>query len=616
MSKQNIYMAQPTAQHISLMPLPYAVGVLHAYILENEKITDNFYFPEYIFEKKPIQQIVENIQEPYAFFFSSYIWNYEYNKQLAKAVKEKYPNCKIVFGGHNVPMDYERAFLELPIADYILIGEGERTFEDLLMYFLSQKSKDELYNTAYRNSDGQIICNIKQDYVAQHFPSPYQCGLFDRIVQTYKDKYRFAATLETNRGCPFCCGYCDWGLNKAKLRFVPEEQIMSDIRWMAENRIEHCYGADSNFGMFERDLSFAESFANLKSRLGYPKSFFVSFSKQSNDRVMEIATILHRAGMLQGATLSFQSLNEDTLAAIGRKNLGLPYFSHMMQQYHLRHVPTYSELILGLPMETEESFKKGIGTLISFGQHSSIDVYECCLLPNSDLGQADNIQKYGIVSQRLPFRRFDVTDQEDIQEYSNIIVETSTMSKENWRECNLFSNLVEVLHFKKLFHCIALFLHAQFNMPYEEIYMQVLNSWRNNNGTVWAELIERISNQLDQIAVGQGNWLFTWDEQNFSNESFKNVIIKIIFRNYDDYISQLYDMVEQICHDRELANQLVRFQSLIIKTRAERGTQIKEEFDYDFCAYFEKLYLNQNTALINKKKTITSSELRKSMIFE
>lgn len=39
------------------------------------------------------------------------------------------------------------------------------------------------------------------------FPSPYLTGEFDEI-----DPARWrSATIETNRGCPYGCTYCDWG---------------------------------------------------------------------------------------------------------------------------------------------------------------------------------------------------------------------------------------------------------------------------------------------------------------------------------------------------------------------------------------------------------------------
>ena len=608
-NKRKLYMIQPSSQHTNVMPLPYAVSVLHAYVCENAEIMENFEFPDYIFEKKPLSQVMKDIIDPYALFFSCYIWNYEYNKVLAQEVKRLNPRTIIVFGGHNVPLDYRKALEELPFADYIIMGEGERPFEDLLLFFLGKKQKKELCNIAYQDQNKGPFCNKRDDYVTDRFVSPYQHGLLDTLLEKHRNYYRFSATLETNRGCPFHCGYCDWGLNRARVRFAPEEQVIRDIAWMAEHSIDECYGADSNFGMFERDIKFANAFSEYKTRYGYPRSFFVSFSKKSDKRVLEIALILKKANMLQGATLSFQSLNPSTLKAIGRENLDLSYFKKMMRLYHQRKIPTYSELILGLPLETEESFKKGIGTLMEYGQHTSIDVYECCVLPNSDLGQEKNIERYNIVTQNLPFRRFDVKRNEEIQEYSRIVVETSTMDKKAWISCNLFFNIVMALHFKKLFHCIALYLHQEFQIAYEDIYTKVITDWKKSEGTVWVQLIQRIQEQLDLIAEGRSDWIFNWPEQKIEGESFKDAIVKTILRNYNAYLAQIETELSNVCSDAHFAHQLVQFQSFCTKTRIDRDISRSEIFEYDFTTYFEAAYLCEDAILQKEQSEVTGKEI-------
>ena len=42
-------------------------------------------------------------------------------------------------------------------------------------------------------------------------PSPYLVGIFDDLIKE-NPKERWLASWETNRGCPFSCTYCDWGL--------------------------------------------------------------------------------------------------------------------------------------------------------------------------------------------------------------------------------------------------------------------------------------------------------------------------------------------------------------------------------------------------------------------
>lgn len=615
MEKRNIYMVQPSSEHTDVMPLPYAIGVLHAYVCSNEEIMNGFSFAEYIFEKKDIAQTALQMQEPFAVFFSSYIWNYEYNRMLAREIRRRHPSARIVFGGHNVPMDLQKAAFELPFADYLILGEGERPFEDLLLCFLGRKEEGELVNIAIRREDGTLACREDPAYVADRFASPYQLGLFDGIVSRYRSRYRFSATLESNRGCPFQCGYCDWGLNRVRVRFAPEEQIRQDIVWISEKGIDECYGADSNFGMFDRDLSFAKLLASRKDQTGYPKTFFVSFSKTSDLRVLEIASVLHASSMLQGATLSFQSLNPETLSAIGRRNLDLDYFARMMREYHLRRIPTYSELILGLPRETKESFQSGIAQLMECGQHSAIDVYECCLLPNSNLGQRDSIERYGITARRLPFRRFDIREREEIQEYANIVVSTNSMSMGDWRDCNLFYQVVSALHFGKLFHCVALYLHARHRVSYDALYAGILAEWRAMRGTVWGELVLRVSNKLDRIAENGEGWLFSWPDEGLRDVSLRTAFTKIVLRHYDDFMGQIERVLNRYARDEALSAQIARFQALCIKTKAERGAIMRQSFQYDFVPFFDALYLGERAVLEKQTTTVTGDDIRRSIAF-
>ena len=85
-----------------------------------------------------------------------------------------------------------------------------------------------------------------------------------------------------------------------------------------------------------------------------------------------------------------------TARNIGRKNLTMEHFASLMKKYNEAGIPTYSELILGLPAETKESFCKGICKLLENGQHNSVSVYHCEVLPNSELAQPEYIEKHKI----------------------------------------------------------------------------------------------------------------------------------------------------------------------------------------------------------------------------
>ena len=117
-------------------------------------------------------------------------------------------------------------------------------------------------------------------------------------------------TWETNRGCPFKCSFCDWGSAIAsKVRKFDENRLLSEIDYFTKKKVDLVFGADANFGIFKRDKEFAIRLAHNKKQTGYPNQFRVCFTKNTTDRVFELAQIFADAGMNKGVSISMQSLS-------------------------------------------------------------------------------------------------------------------------------------------------------------------------------------------------------------------------------------------------------------------------------------------------------------------
>ena len=82
--------------------LPYSVGCLWSYANQYEWVQNSFNLKEIIFKREQPSNVVDRLQDCKVAFFSNYMWNWEYNKALAKILKEKSPDVKIVFGGPQV----------------------------------------------------------------------------------------------------------------------------------------------------------------------------------------------------------------------------------------------------------------------------------------------------------------------------------------------------------------------------------------------------------------------------------------------------------------------------------------------------------------------------------
>ena len=110
--------------------------------------------------------------------------------------------------------------------------------------------------------------------------------------------------------------------------------------------------------------------------------------------------------------------------------MSLDFFKNLLTRYNQNGMKAYSELILGLPGETYESFCDGIEQLLEGGQHMSINFFNCELLMNSIMNDPEYMKKYEIEYAVTEQHQYHVVpDRKDITEFSRIVVSTSTMNE-------------------------------------------------------------------------------------------------------------------------------------------------------------------------------------------
>ena len=89
--------------------------------------------------------------------------------------------------------------------------------------------------------------------------------------------------------------------------------------------------------------------------------------KESNENAFRAGYILNKNQIDKSVTLAYQTLDKTALENIGRKNLTLESFAEIDAKFTAAGVPTYTELILGLPGETFDDLKN---TVDFFNKHN------------------------------------------------------------------------------------------------------------------------------------------------------------------------------------------------------------------------------------------------------
>lgn len=602
---KNIYFVQVDVSASSTTQnayLPYTAGILVASAFKSEIVKNNCTFKKFIFLREDVDSVVSKMEEPSFIGFSSYCWSTEYNKLLAQKIKDKFPDCLIVFGGHDVPDNFDM-LKDYPFIDVLCHGEGEDTIRELLEAYCTNQSFNTVNNISFRASSGEFIRTATKLQTTLEYPSPYIEGWFDDIIAEYPD-ITFNAILETSRGCPNQCAYCDWGLLKAKTRLFPIERIREEIRWMSENKIAFVWGADANFGLFERDLEIADELVKAKKVNGYPERMRMNYAKNNYKNVFAIVEKFKECEFDRiGATLSFQSLSPTVLRNIKRVNSSLDFYKNLLTEYNKKNMKTYSELILGLPGETYESFIKGIGTLFEIGQHFVFEVYGCILLPNAAMGQKDYIEKHGIKTVRSEIIRPHFNDAAfSVPEYNTIIVETNTMSREMWVKSTAFYYMVKALHGNGLIRAFAIYLYNEMGIPYEKFYDGALDYFENNPELFVSKLYFDIKRHADELSAGITNrkLMFApcgeivWDDHEY-------VVLNAISqldKFYEEIVPYLetYDIPEDIFED------LLNYQKNIIRTPFNEENTVN--LRYDIHNYLKDVYVNNIHPIEKKEHTL------------
>lgn len=604
---KKIYFVQAGFAFDKSVYLPYATGCLAAYALQFEDFRSAYELGDFFYKRENTDDIIACMQNPSVVAFSNYAWNVEFNKALSRKIKTIYPGCTIVFGGHSVRNDSCELLEECDWIDYLIFGEGEEPFYNLLMSIHNGTDASAVNNIAYR-CDGKSVCTDRSACPnISVYPSPYLTGLFDPIAEN--ETVELLSVIETNRGCPYKCAYCDWSA-KSKVRFFPMEKVRAELKWLSDHKIEYCFCADANFGMFKRDIEIADYCIELKKATGYPDVFRPCYAKENADNVFEICSKFNEYHIDKGATMAYQSLSDDALENVNRKNLTVEHFSDLVKKYNQAKIPTYSELILGLPGETYESFSDGLCKLLEAGQHNSVSVYHCEVLPNSIMGSREYIEKYGIKSKKVKFNHIHSAEtQEEIPEYSEIVMETSSMSKEMWVRSNLFSVTLQCFHSLGLLRCFAVYAHYEKGMSYREFYDRLFCFVKDNPDTVFGSVLARYEDKLTHSL--EGDW-------NYHNPAFGNIVwffeegmfLECMY-NYDTFADEILPFIRSLDIDSDIFEELRKYQKSVLRRPNKTGEKLT--LNYNLTEYFDNIYSGEYSSL---KKMPVTVEFKENRVFE
>ena len=303
---------------------------------------------------------------PAIILLSDYIWSIEENTRLAQAAKAAEADTIVIRGGPQVPK-YEgdlRDYFDRHGAgvDIAVHGEGEATLLELLQMLarhteirpdgrrVVRRAELDLASIAgisYRGSDGQIVTTDARERIQDLalLASPYRSG-----VLATEEIGLGMAIVESNRGCPYACSFCDWGAaTMSRIRKRPMDEVLADLTAVAKAGVGAVVIGDANFGIFERDVEIASHLADLRREYGVPHMVGFNYAKNNHRYLNQILKILADSGIQTPPILSLQTLDNESLVNVKRSNIKIAAYERLADEFRAMGSPVRTELMIGLP---------------------------------------------------------------------------------------------------------------------------------------------------------------------------------------------------------------------------------------------------------------------------
>lgn len=184
-------------------------------------------------------------------FHSTYLYNHSLD--LAQEIKKRNPSVKIIIGGYHPSGDFETARRDC--VDFVVYGEGEESFRELLDHLCAGKDASEVAGTIHSEGGNLKVNSPRKRLVFSKLPWPIRdAEILSRskcapLCYPSPPKQKSAAQISYSRGCPYGCDFCAsplvWG---SRLSYRSPRDVVAEIEYLQRE-----FG--TNF-LFFNDLSF------------------------------------------------------------------------------------------------------------------------------------------------------------------------------------------------------------------------------------------------------------------------------------------------------------------------------------------------------------------------
>lgn len=285
--------------------------------------------------------------------FTIFSWNRDRAIYLAQKIKNR-THARIVFGGPEITPETVKTLPEF--VDFSVLGEGETLFKHLLI------SRDLWSEKMARDKFGKALITFSNPFIDGHLDLGN-----DRVM-----------LIETQRGCPYRCGFCYYNKANYKRQIADDRLVLAAIAWAMNNDVKEIYLMDPSLNTRPGIKHLLKKIARLNRLNTIPMTSEI----RAESITPELAELYMKAGFVS-FEVGLQSTNPQALEIMNRPTR-LDRFTSGIKALQKFGIHATIDLIFGLPGDTIDGFRQTVQFILDNGFEEHVQVFPLLVLPGTD----------------------------------------------------------------------------------------------------------------------------------------------------------------------------------------------------------------------------------------
>ena len=480
-------------------------------------------------DEKILEEIIK--EKPNVVAFSTYIWNIEMVTRLSNLIKLVDKDIEILYGGPEVSYDSLNILKELN-GDYIIQGEGEKTFREFVEYKLGNKDLESIRGLYFKKGN-EVIFNGNRPLMNM-----------DEIVFPYKEDENLDNKIvyyEASRGCPFNCKYCLSSTTHG-VRFLDIERVKRELQFFIDKKVRLVKFVDRTFNCnFKFSTAIWEFLINSDTKTQFHFEISADILKPQELEILRKAP-KDRFQFEVGV----QTTNDDVLRQINRFVNFSDIKEKVLELLAIKNIKQHLDLIAGLPGEDYTSFKKSFNDVYSIGPEE-IQLGFLKLLRGSSMREEAELydMKYS------PYPPYEILSTKDISYDELLVLKKVEHMVDKYYNSQKFNNIINFfvdkfetpfdffLKLGEFFEMKDYFNRNIGNSEYYKVFLEFNNEVLKDDNTILRDIIK-----YDYLTFNKRRGMPEFLENRMTKEEEREIKDKL----RDDY-SFKENYIENFCID-------------------------------------------------------------------